>query len=74
MFYDCSFWVLKLGILSDYLVGKCYLDFICVDEKFRGKGIGKVLLDMVEIDVKKRGCKVYVYVLIGNMYWMINCL
>lgn len=54
--------------MCDYLVGKCYLDFICVDEKFRGKGIGKVLLDMVEIDVKKRGCKVYVYVLIGNMY------
>lgn len=74
MFYDCSLWLLQLGTPKDYPAGKCYLDPICVDEKFRGKGIGKVLLDMAEIDAKKRGCKVDVHVLNGNMYQMINCL
>lgn len=63
VFYDCSLWLLQLGTPKDYPAGKCYLDPICVDEKFRGKGIGKVLLDMAEIDAKKRGCKVHIHVI-----------
>lgn len=54
----CGLWLMELGTPNDYPAGKCYLDHICVDAKFRGKGIGKVLLDMAEIDAKKRGCKV----------------
>lgn len=61
----CGLWLLQLGTPKDYPAGKCYLDPICVDEKFRGKGIGKVLLDMAEIDAKKRGCKV-IYLLVAT--------
>lgn len=39
-------------------LGKGYIDHIGVDARFRGKGIGKVLLDMAEIDAKRKGCQV----------------
>lgn len=61
----CGLWCLKLSAPNDYPAGKCYLDPICVDAKFRGKGIGKVLLDMAEIDAKKRGCKV-IYLVVAT--------
>lgn len=38
--------------------GYCCVDYICVEDKFRGKGIGKVLLDLAEEDAKKNGMKV----------------
>ena len=38
--------------------GKCYLNHIAVDEGFRGKGIGKVLLDKAEKEARVKGCKV----------------
>lgn len=41
-----------------YIAGKCCVDHIGVNSEFRGKGIGKVLLDMAEIDAKRKGCKV----------------
>ena len=42
-------------------VGYCYIECICVDGKFRGKGIGKVLMDVVETDAKRNhNCKVSV--------------
>ncbi|XP_061169437.1 uncharacterized protein LOC133178746 [Saccostrea echinata] len=47
--------------------GKCYVDHIGVDARFRGRGIGKVLLDMAEIDAKRRGCKaIYLWVATSN--------
>ena len=38
--------------------GKCYLDHIAVDEGFRGKGIGKVLMEKAEYEARMRGCSV----------------
>ncbi|XP_061169434.1 uncharacterized protein LOC133178745 [Saccostrea echinata] len=47
--------------------GKCYLDTIGVDAKFRGKGIGKVMLDVADADAKRRGCKaIYLKVASNN--------
>ncbi|KAK3098730.1 hypothetical protein FSP39_022490 [Pinctada imbricata] len=37
--------------------GKCYVDHICVDENFRGKGIGKVLMEFCDIEARRIGCK-----------------
>uniref|UniRef100_A0A8W8JDV4 N-acetyltransferase domain-containing protein n=1 Tax=Magallana gigas TaxID=29159 RepID=A0A8W8JDV4_MAGGI len=54
----CGLALLNLATSSEVPAGKCYVDHICVDSRFRGKGIGKVLLDMAEVDAKKRGCKV----------------
>lgn len=54
----CGLVLLDIGTSSEVPAGKCYVDHICVDSRFRGKGIGKILLDMAEIDAKKRGCKV----------------
>lgn len=40
-----------------------YLDHICVDENFRGKGIGKILMDKAEYEARLKGCsKIYLYV------------
>ena len=57
----CRLW--KLSIVADVDEdevddGKCYLDHICVDEKFRGKGIGKVLMETADNEARKHGCKV----------------
>ncbi|XP_062618062.1 mycothiol acetyltransferase-like [Saccostrea cucullata] len=47
--------------------GKCYVDHIAVDARFRGRGIGKVLLEMAEIDAKRRGCRaIYLWVATSN--------
>ena len=35
-----------------------YLDHICVDENFRGKGIGKILMDKAEYEARLKGCSV----------------
>ncbi|XP_048767663.2 uncharacterized protein LOC125674541 isoform X2 [Ostrea edulis] len=48
-------------------LGKGYIDHIGVDARFRGKGIGKVLLDMAEIDAKRKGCQsIYLWVSTSN--------
>ncbi|XP_071132425.1 uncharacterized protein [Mytilus edulis] len=49
-------------------VGYCYIECICVDGKFRGKGIGKVLMDVVETDAKRNhNCKtMYLWVVSTN--------
>merc|ERR1712150_128051 len=45
----------------------CYVDHICVDSKFRGKGIGKVLMIASENEARKRGCNnMYLYVTTDN--------
>ncbi|XP_013421116.1 uncharacterized protein LOC106181319 isoform X2 [Lingula anatina] len=36
---------------------KGYVEAICVESKFRGKGIGKVLLDRAEYEAKAMGCR-----------------
>ena len=41
-----------------YSPGKCCLDQLLVDEKFRGKGIGKALMEVADNEAKKHGCKV----------------
>ncbi|XP_078619726.1 uncharacterized protein LOC144886820 [Branchiostoma floridae x Branchiostoma japonicum] len=38
-------------------VGQCYLDHIGVDADFRGKGIGKILLDRADFEARQRECK-----------------
>ncbi|XP_011420063.3 uncharacterized protein [Magallana gigas] len=53
----CGIILLEMAVPTDTPPGKCLIDMICVDTKFRGKGIGKVLLDMADMDAKKRGCK-----------------
>ncbi|XP_052059841.1 uncharacterized protein LOC127700424 [Mytilus californianus] len=48
-------------------VGNCYIEAICVEDKFRGKGIGKVLMDVVETDAKNHNCKaMYLWVVSTN--------
>ncbi|XP_013421120.1 uncharacterized protein LOC106181324 [Lingula anatina] len=36
---------------------KGYVETICVESKYRGKGIGKVLLDRAEYEAKAMGCR-----------------
>lgn len=63
----CGLALLNLATSSEVPAGKCYVDHICVDSRFRGKGIGKVLLDMAEVDAKKRGCKdIFLWVATNN--------
>ena len=38
--------------------GKCNLDAIAVEDGFRGRGIGKALLDGAEQEARSRNCKV----------------
>ena len=47
-------------ILSDTEVPRstCYIDHICVDNSFRGKGIGKALLERADHEAMKNGCHV----------------
>lgn len=49
---DCV--VLDSGAGEEY----CCIDYICVDGEYRGKGIGKALLDIAEKDAMKNGIKV----------------
>ncbi|KAK3098064.1 hypothetical protein FSP39_015792 [Pinctada imbricata] len=45
----------------------CMVDCIAVEDKFRGKGIGKILLDRAEFDAKKRNCNtMMLYVMTTN--------
>ena len=37
---------------------ECYIDHICVDSAFRGKGIGKSLMETADNEARKRGCTV----------------
>ena len=46
--------------------GVCYLDHICVDSDFRGKGIGKVLMERAEYEALKNSCHVSVQ---GCLFW-----
>ena len=46
-----------MGAHADIPDGKAYVDHISVSSKFRGKGVGKILLDTADADAKKRGCK-----------------
>ncbi|XP_006811864.1 mycothiol acetyltransferase-like [Saccoglossus kowalevskii] len=36
--------------------GECYINHICVDSNYRGKGIGKFLLQYGESEAKRLGC------------------
>ena len=38
--------------------GTCYLDCICVEEKFRWKGIGKTLMETANNEARKHACRV----------------
>ena len=35
-----------------------YVDHICVDSAFRGKGVGKVLLDRADYEARQRNARV----------------
>ncbi|CAH1233468.1 Hypp752 [Branchiostoma lanceolatum] len=48
-------------------VGQCYLDHIGVDASFRGKGIGKVMLDRADHEAREHGCTaIFLWVKKGN--------
>ena len=38
--------------------GTAYIDHICVDSSFRGKGVGTVLLERADYEARLRGCYV----------------
>ncbi|XP_066265935.1 uncharacterized protein [Branchiostoma lanceolatum] len=40
---------------SDMRRGECYIDRICVDAGYRGKGIGKAMLDKAESEAREHG-------------------
>lgn len=64
-----AFGLLRLSMVLNENVarGKCYLDHIAVDEGFRGKGIGKVLMEKAEYEARMRGCSmIYLYVVSTN--------
>nr|XP_022293607.1 uncharacterized protein LOC111104124 [Crassostrea virginica]XP_022293608.1 uncharacterized protein LOC111104124 [Crassostrea virginica]XP_022293609.1 uncharacterized protein LOC111104124 [Crassostrea virginica]XP_022293610.1 uncharacterized protein LOC111104124 [Crassostrea virginica]XP_022293611.1 uncharacterized protein LOC111104124 [Crassostrea virginica]XP_022293612.1 uncharacterized protein LOC111104124 [Crassostrea virginica]XP_022293613.1 uncharacterized protein LOC111104124 [Crasso len=59
--------LMDLATKTDIPAGKAYVDHICVLSKFRGKGIGKTLLDMTDMDASKRGCKsIFLWVSTSN--------
>ena len=43
---------------EDVSAGACYLAVLAVDSTFRGRGIGKVLLDFVDEQARLKGCSV----------------
>ncbi|XP_078001463.1 uncharacterized protein LOC144453964 [Glandiceps talaboti] len=51
--FVCLGSTLQVGDLDS---NECYIDHICVDEKFRGKGIGKVLMERAEYEAIMMGC------------------
>ncbi|CAH1233470.1 Hypp753 [Branchiostoma lanceolatum] len=38
-------------------MGECYVDHIGVDASFRGRGIGKMLMDRADCEARQRGCR-----------------
>eukprot|EP00058_Branchiostoma_floridae_P007606 XP_002593094.1 hypothetical protein BRAFLDRAFT_72830 [Branchiostoma floridae] len=53
--------------MEDISAGEGYVDRICVDANFRGKGIGKMLLDRADFDARRRGCTtIFLWVKQGN--------
>ena len=59
-FFHCFRLCCMSCILSDTEVPRstCYIDHICVDNSFRGKGIGKALLERADHEAMKNGCQV----------------
>ncbi|ELT94863.1 hypothetical protein CAPTEDRAFT_205365 [Capitella teleta] len=58
-----------LGIMTNETVprGSCYVDHICVSSEFRGKGIGKLLLEKADNEALAHGCnKIYLFVASEN--------
>ncbi len=45
------------GLTGSSYLGWFYVDLLFVDEKFRGRGIGKRLLQEAEAWAKKKGCR-----------------
>jgi len=39
----------------------CYIDHIAVEDKFRGKGVGRLLVEKAEYEAKHHGSKVISY-------------
>ncbi|VDI31787.1 Hypothetical predicted protein [Mytilus galloprovincialis] len=63
----CGLFCLDFATTENVPVGHCYIECICVDDKFRGKGIGKVLLNVVETDAKHHNCRtMYLWVVSSN--------
>ena len=48
------------GLAMDESVprGKCLLDCIAVEDGYRGKGIGKILMERSEYEARSRKCSV----------------
>ncbi|XP_005102497.1 uncharacterized protein LOC101855882 [Aplysia californica] len=66
-------WVMcRLGIMLDSMTesvgqGRCYVDHIAVDARFRGKGLGKALLETADEVALRNNCNViYLWVYDGN--------
>ncbi|XP_072044642.1 uncharacterized protein [Amphiura filiformis] len=52
---------------EDVKKGKCYVDHICVDDRARGRGVGKLLLDRADYEARQRQCHtIYLGVLTTN--------
>ncbi|XP_019625420.1 PREDICTED: uncharacterized protein LOC109470785 [Branchiostoma belcheri] len=53
----CGLTCLGLGTTeSSIRLGECYVDHIGVDASFRGRGVGKMLLERADFDARQRGC------------------
>lgn len=46
----------------------CYVDHICVDSQFRGKGIGKALMDVADDQARQKGCHVGGLIILPVLY------
>ena len=45
------------GVIGDTHLGWLFVQFFWIDEKYRGKGFGKRLIDAAEGEARKRGVK-----------------
>ncbi|XP_033741259.1 uncharacterized protein LOC117328039 [Pecten maximus] len=69
----CGLKCLTYGLQTVENIGdqECYLDMVAVEEEFRGKGIGKALLDRADHEARIHGCQT-ISLLVGVNNWAIR--
>ena len=58
VFFLAKRWFFLSFVQTNVPPGMCYVDHIVVEEEFRGKGVGKVLLETAENAAREKKCDV----------------